>query len=91
MLWLEARSRWPGYTGHTISAAGTIEAIFTLLMLQGSWIAPSANAKPLDAMIEDPPPVLRPTAAPLRLALSNSLGFGGTNVALVLGRQSERR
>jgi len=29
---------------------------------------------------------VRPTARPLRLALSNSLGFGGTNVALVLAR-----
>jgi 3-oxoacyl-[acyl-carrier-protein] synthase-1 len=74
-----------GYTGHTISAAGAIEAIFTLMMLRGGWIAPCVNAEPLDAELEDYPPVLRPTSAPLRLALSNSLGFGATNVALVLG------
>jgi 3-oxoacyl-[acyl-carrier-protein] synthase-1 len=82
-----------GYTGHTISAAGAIEAIFTLMMLREGWIAPCVNAEPLDAELEDYPPVLRPTSAPLRLALSNSLGFGATNVALVLGSagQGERR
>ena len=75
-----------GYIGHTISAAGAINAIFTLAMLRGGWIAPSINAEPLDPELDDYPPVLRPTAAPLRLALSNSFGFGGTNVSLVLGR-----
>ena len=81
-----------GYTGHSISAAGAIDAIFTLLMLRGGWIAPCANAEPLDAELKDYPPVLRPTSAPLRVALSNSLGFGATNAALVLANagQSER-
>jgi 3-oxoacyl-[acyl-carrier-protein] synthase-1 len=76
-----------GYTGHTVSAAGAIEAIFTLLMLRGGWIAPSVHAEPLDPELHEYPPVSRPTSAPLRLALSNSLGFGGTNVALALGRE----
>jgi 3-oxoacyl-[acyl-carrier-protein] synthase-1 len=75
-----------GYIGHTISAAGAINAIFTLAMLRGGWIAPSLNAEPLDPELEEYPPVVRPTAQPLRLALSNSFGFGGTNVALVLAR-----
>ncbi len=73
-----------GYTGHTISAAGVIEAIFTLAMLKGGWVAPSVNASPLDPELADYPPVLSPTDAELRYALSNSFGFGGTNVALVL-------
>src|SRR5258708_18115473 len=75
-----------GYTGHAISAAGAIEAIFTLMMLRGGWIAPCVNPEPLAAEIATHPPVLRPTAAPPRSALSNSLGFGATNVSLVLGR-----
>jgi len=75
-----------GYIGHTISAAGAINAIFTLSMLRGGWMAPCINAEPLDPELDDYPPVVRPTARPLRLALSNSLGFGGTNVALVLAR-----
>ncbi|MFL5309204.1 MAG: beta-ketoacyl-[acyl-carrier-protein] synthase family protein [Myxococcales bacterium] len=75
-----------GYIGHTISAAGAINAIFTLSMLRGGWIAPSINAEPLDPELIDYPPVVRPTARPTRLALSNSFGFGGTNVSMVLAR-----
>ena len=75
-----------GYIGHTITAAGAINAILTLSMLRGGWIAPCLNADPLDPGLEDYPPVLRPTARPMRLALSNSFGFGGTNVSLVLAR-----
>ena len=74
-----------GYTGHPVSAAGTIEAIFTMLMLRGGWIAPSVNAQPLDPALGDYAPVLRPESRPLRWALSNSFGFGGTNATLVLG------
>jgi 3-oxoacyl-[acyl-carrier-protein] synthase-1 len=75
-----------GYTGHTVSAAGAIEAIFTMAMLREGWIAPSVNAEPVDPEIEDFPPVVFPTSRPMRLALSNSFGFGGTNVTLVLSR-----
>jgi 3-oxoacyl-[acyl-carrier-protein] synthase-1 len=75
-----------GYTGHPISAGGALEAIFTCAMLRGGWIAPSIHAEPLDAALADYPPVTAPTTQELRHALSNSLGFGGTNVCLVLGR-----
>jgi 3-oxoacyl-[acyl-carrier-protein] synthase I len=73
-----------GYTGHTISAAGVIEAIFTLAMLRGGWLAPSVNAEPLDHELRDYPPVLVPTEARMSYALSNSFGFGGTNASLLL-------
>ena len=79
-----AYSSTKAYTGHTVSAAGTIEAIFTLAMLREGWVAPARNAEPLDPEVVDYPPVLRPTDATLRYALSNSFGFGGTNVSLVL-------
>jgi 3-oxoacyl-[acyl-carrier-protein] synthase-1 len=79
-----AYSSTKGYTGHTVSAAGAIEAIFTLLMLKNGWLAPSLNARPLDPELADYPPVLEPTAMRLRHALSNSFGFGGTNVTLAL-------
>jgi 3-oxoacyl-[acyl-carrier-protein] synthase-1 len=81
-----AYSSTKGYTGHPVSAAGPLEAIFTLAMLRGGWIAPCVNAEPLDPELLDYPPVVRPTARPLRTALSNSFGFGGTNATLVLGR-----
>ena len=74
-----------GYTGHTISAAGVIEAIFTWEMLRGGYVVPSVNAEPLDPELIEFPPVLGPGDLPLRHALSNSFGFGGTNATLVLG------
>ncbi len=73
-----------GYTGHPVSAAGTIEAIFSWAMLREGWIAPSVNASPLDPELEDYPPIVEPTNASLKVALSNSFGFGGTNACLVL-------
>jgi 3-oxoacyl-[acyl-carrier-protein] synthase I len=75
-----------GYTGHPVSAAGAIEAIFTWAMLREGFLAPCPNAEPLDPELADYPPVLRPEARALQTALSNSFGFGGTNATLVLGR-----
>lgn len=80
-----AYSSTKGYTGHTISAAGAIEAIFTAWMLDGGWVAPCVHAEPLDAELTDYPPVVAPRDMTLRRALSNSFGFGGTNAVLVLG------
>ena len=76
-----------GYTGHTVSAAGALEAAFTLLMLREGWLAPSVNAEPLDPELEDYPPIVRPAATDAQWALSNSFGFGGTNISLVLHRE----
>lgn len=76
-----------GYTGHTITAAGAIEAIFTLMMLRGGWVAPSRHAQPLDPELSDYAPVLEPHGAELRLAASNSFGFGGTNATLILAKE----
>jgi 3-oxoacyl-[acyl-carrier-protein] synthase-1 len=81
-----AYSSTKGYTGHPVSAAGPIEAIFTLAMLRGGWISPCVNAEPLDPELLDYPPVVRPVSRPLRTALSNSFGFGGTNATLLLER-----
>lgn len=74
-----------GYTGHTISAAGALEAIFTLQMIGGGFLAPSVHAEPLDPALSDNPPVVQPTDASIGIALSNSFGFGGTNVCVALG------
>jgi 3-oxoacyl-[acyl-carrier-protein] synthase-1 len=84
-----AYSSTKGYTGHTVSAAGAVEAVLTLTMLNEGWIAPSVNAEPLDPALEDYPPVLHSTDRSMQIALSNSFGFGGTNVTLVLGKAME--
>ncbi len=79
-----------GYTGHTISGAGAIEAIFTADMLVSGYLSPCVNATPLDPELVDYPPILEPTEASPEFALSNSFGFGGTNVSLVLGKGRAR-
>jgi len=60
---------------HTGSAAGAIDAIFTLAMLRGGWIAPCVNAEPLDPELLDYPPIVRPESRPLRTALSKLVVF----------------
>ena len=71
--------------GHTLSAAGAVEAVFTLLTLQNQRIPPTINYAIPDPAI--PLDVVPNTArdASLRHAISNSFGFGGQNVSLVMG------
>ena len=73
--------------GHTLSAAGAVEAVFSLLTLQHQRIPPTINyqvpdpAIPMDVV----PNVARD--AKVRHVISNSFGFGGQNVSLVMGRE----
>lgn len=74
-----------GWTGHTLGAAGALEATFSLLALEHALLPGTLNCSDLDAacgrqvMTEN-------TRRNIRTALSNSFGFGGTNASLVLGR-----
>jgi 3-oxoacyl-[acyl-carrier-protein] synthase II len=70
--------------GHTLSASGAIEAALTLVMLMEQTLLPTINHAMPDPEIDLDvvPNAARP--APLRHALSNSFGFGGQNVSLVL-------
>jgi 3-oxoacyl-[acyl-carrier-protein] synthase II len=71
--------------GHTLSAAGAVEAVFTLLTLQHQHIPPTINyAVPDPAIPLDVVPN-KARDASLRHAISNSFGFGGQNVSLVMG------
>jgi 3-oxoacyl-[acyl-carrier-protein] synthase-1 len=74
-------------TGHSLGATGVQEAIYTLLMMQGGFIAASANIETPDPAIGDiPVPKARLDDTAINLALSNSFGFGGTNATLALAR-----
>ena len=73
-------------TGHSLGATGVQEAIYCLLMLQKGFIAGSVNVDTADAAVGELPLVTATRDAPLRQALSNSFGFGGTNASLVLRR-----
>jgi 3-oxoacyl-[acyl-carrier-protein] synthase-1 len=70
--------------GHSQGATGVQEAIFSLLMLRGDFIAGSINVETPDPALGDLPLVTVSRAAPLQQVLSNSFGFGGTNACLVL-------
>lgn len=70
--------------GHTLIAAGAVEAVITLLTLQAGLLPPTINYDEPDPelALDVVPNVARP--ASVRTALSNSFGFGGQNVCLVL-------
>jgi len=72
--------------GHTMAAAGSVEAAATLLTLQHGLVPPTANLRDPDPDVpfDCVPTCARP--AEVRTALSNSFGFGGQNVSLVFGR-----
>jgi 3-oxoacyl-[acyl-carrier-protein] synthase-1 len=74
-------------SGHSLGAAGVQEAIYCLLMMQGDFIAASANIENLDPAAQSLPIVRqRIDNAGLNRVMSNSFGFGGTNASLVLQR-----
>jgi 3-oxoacyl-[acyl-carrier-protein] synthase II len=73
-------------TGHLLGAAGAVEAIFCALATRDGFLPPTINYRnpDPDCDVDVVPNVGR--AAPLRHTLSNSLGFGGHNGALVISR-----
>ena len=72
-------------TGHLLGAAGAIEAIFSILAIRDQVCPPTIN---LDNPAVDTPVDLAPNVKrerPVRVALSNSFGFGGTNASVIFG------
>ena len=79
-----ALSSTKAMTGHSLGAAGVQEAIYTLLMAEYGFIAPSINIEELDAKAEGMDIITKPTQRELTTVMSNSFGFGGTNATLVM-------
>ncbi|MBL6642970.1 MAG: beta-ketoacyl-ACP synthase I [PS1 clade bacterium] len=73
-------------SGHSLGAAGVQEAIYSLLMMQGDFIAGSAHIEELDPEFADMPIAQETRDATLNNVMSNSFGFGGTNGTLVMSR-----
>lgn len=73
-------------TGHSLGAASVHEAIYSLLMLDGGFMAGSAHIDQLDPRAEGFPILRETREATLRTVMSNSFGFGGTNASLVFAR-----
>ena len=71
-------------TGHALGAAGVHEAIYSLLMLENGFVAPSINIDELDEQAVGLDIVTEKRDVALNTVMSNSFGFGGTNATLVM-------
>ncbi|REL32295.1 beta-ketoacyl-ACP synthase I [Thalassotalea euphylliae] len=71
-------------TGHALGAAGVHEAIYSILMMENNFVAPSINVNNLDEEAQGLNIVTEAQDAELNLVMSNSFGFGGTNSTLVM-------
>lgn len=71
-------------TGHSLGAAGVQEAIYSLLMLEHGFIAPSINIEEMDEQAAGLNIVTETVDCELNTVMSNSFGFGGTNATLVM-------
>ncbi|WP_046004235.1 beta-ketoacyl-ACP synthase I [Pseudoalteromonas rubra] len=71
-------------TGHALGAAGVHEAIYSVLMLENNFIAPSINIDELDEQAQGLDIVTEMRERELNTVMSNSFGFGGTNATLVM-------
>jgi 3-oxoacyl-[acyl-carrier-protein] synthase II len=76
-------------TGHLLGAAGSTEAIFTILSIRDGILPPTINYEEPDPQcdLDYVPNVAR--RQPLNIAMSNAFGFGGTNATLVFKKYSE--
>ena len=73
-------------TGHSLGATGAQEAIYSILMMQHDFIAPSIN---IDNLVEEADGLKISQSMiekKLNSVMSNSFGFGGTNASLIFSR-----
>ena len=74
-----------GFTGHTLGAAGGVEVAISLLALAHGQAPAGINLRQRDPALQSSY-LAEPMPAPLAVVASNSFGFGGSNVCLMLGR-----
>lgn len=70
-----------GFTGHTLGAAGILEAVLTLIAIEEGLVPATLNSRTADAACGPQLAIARESRA-IRTALSNSFGFGGSNCTL---------
>ena len=73
-------------TGHSLGATGAQEAIYSILMMQHDFIAPSINIEALVEEAEGLNICQSMMKQKLNSVMSNSFGFGGTNASLIFGK-----
>ncbi|MDM0055424.1 beta-ketoacyl-[acyl-carrier-protein] synthase family protein [Variovorax fucosicus] len=74
-----------GFTGHTLGAAGIVEAVISLLAIETGLKPGTVNCQEIGADF-GPQIRIEPARGEVKYALSNSFGFGGNNCALVFGK-----
>jgi len=77
-----------GVTGHLLGAAGAVEAIITALAIEKNTIPPTANLTSPDPELDLNYTPLTAAKKQITYAMSNSLGFGGSNATIVLKKYS---
>jgi 3-oxoacyl-[acyl-carrier-protein] synthase II len=75
-------------TGHLLGAAGAVEAAYTVLALERGVLPPTINLDSADPACDLDYVPHRARHVQVEVALSNSFGFGGTNVSLVFRRHA---
>ena len=73
-------------TGHLLGAAGGVEAVFSILALRHQVSPPTINLRNPDPQCDLDYVPHEARKMPIRIALSNSFGFGGTNGTLIFAR-----
>ncbi len=81
-----ARSSTKGWTGHTLGAAGIVEAVLSLICIEQGLLPRSLNTRTQDPALAGAV-LLASRHAPVHRVASNSFGFGGSNCVLVFGDQ----
>jgi 3-oxoacyl-[acyl-carrier-protein] synthase II len=71
--------------GHLLGAAGSVEAIYSILAMRDSIVPPTLNLEKPGASCDIDLVPLKAKERKVRYALSNSFGFGGTNASLIFG------
>lgn len=71
--------------GHSLGAAGAVEAVVSLMTLREQWLPPETALETIDPVCSFPI-VREPTKSDVNVALTNSFGFGGANATLILRR-----
>ena len=73
-----------GMMGHSLGAAGAIEAVISILALRDQLLPPNINFRQADPALDLGIVANEPRSADVRTVLSNSFGFGGTNASVIL-------
>jgi len=78
------------FTGHTLGAAGAVEAVFSVWSINERLIFPNLNLKTKIQKFNFSPNVELLTNQEVNIVMSNSFGFGGNNTTLIIGKYKQQ-